>query len=108
MKDGRGRDSDDGEPAQLIAVFTRWLTADAADPDPWIGVFRHQEVWHQDHGHKVAFVFSADQWDDGVVGFTRSMDHVVIGDGSRYVLIAKVRSVDEVMKLMEEERPSCR
>jgi hypothetical protein len=72
-----------------------WLDT-PADPGDWVGVFENQDLGHRDLGRRIGLLYGADQWDIAEVGRTTAPDSP-IGMGWRFILVAKVRDVDEVL-----------
>lgn len=84
---------------KVRATYTRWL----ADGTTWIGMFENHDLGHRDVGHRISLAFDDSQFDAGIVGTTRAPDRQDIGLGWRYILIAKLRTVDEAVTWLKHE-----
>lgn len=80
-------------------AVTRWLS----DGDTWVGVFENKELGPS-LGHRFAlpFALSDGSFDKVEVGKSRAPD-TRFYIGWRYILVAKCKTVDEVMALIEED-----
>lgn len=81
-------------------AVTRWL----AEPDTWVGVFENHDLGHPNVGHCFAIPFrlSDGSFEQAEIGKTRAPD-TSLYIGWRYILIAKCKTVDEVMQRISEE-----
>lgn len=74
-------------------TFERWLS----DGTTWIGVFENQDLGHSRLGDRISVPYDSTQWDGGVIGVSRAPDRAAIGPGWRWILVAKVRTVEDAV-----------
>jgi len=74
-----------------------WL----ASGDTWVGVFENHDLGHADRGRRVAMPFSMADYQRADIGSTHAPDMPGIGLGWRYILIAKCRSADDALHVLD-------